>query len=181
MAALLLILLLGAGPLAALDLLQHLQRGEESRADAAAEFLGGGAGQLRYSKDFGSRRRIGTPKDEQNRLYVAEPVPTITGAKAEHRLPLQAQHIHALAAAVAAACGVAGATTGTLPAGTTTAVSARNSPVAASRSAVPGRCTKIIAPSADIANDCRSDCSSSGARTKAMTNALAICDIRLNE
>jgi molybdopterin-containing oxidoreductase family iron-sulfur binding subunit len=81
-----------------------------------ADFLGGGAGQLRYSKDFGSRRRIGTPKDEQNRLYVAEPVPTITGAKAEHRLPLQAQHIHALAAAVAAACGVAGATTGTLPA-----------------------------------------------------------------
>ncbi len=80
-----------------------------------ADFLGAGAGQLRYSKDFGSRRRIGTPKDEQNRLYVAEAVPTITGAKAEHRLPLQAQSIHALAAAIAAAVGVAGVNAGSLP------------------------------------------------------------------
>ena len=28
-----------------------------------ADFLGGGAGSLRYSKDFASRRRIGTPQD----------------------------------------------------------------------------------------------------------------------
>ena len=73
-----------------------------------ADFLGAGAGQLRYSKDFGSRHRIGTPKDEQNRLYVAEPVPTITGAKAEHRLAVQANSVHALAAAIAAGVGVAG-------------------------------------------------------------------------
>ena len=80
-----------------------------------ADFLGAGAGQLRYSKDFGSRRRIGTPKDEQNRLYAAEPVPTITGAKAEHRLPIQAQSIHAVAAAIATAVGVSGAASGSLP------------------------------------------------------------------
>ena len=79
-----------------------------------ANFMGAGAGQLRYSKDFGSRRRIGTPKDEQNRLYVAEPVPTITGSKADHRIAVQAQSIHAVAAALAAAVGVAGATAGTL-------------------------------------------------------------------
>ena len=80
-----------------------------------ADFLGTGAGQLRYSKDFGSRRKIGTPKDEQNRLYVAEAVPTITGAKAEHRIAVQAQHIHALAAAIATAVGVAGVPGGSLP------------------------------------------------------------------
>jgi molybdopterin-containing oxidoreductase family iron-sulfur binding subunit len=79
-----------------------------------ADFLGAGAGQLRYSKDFGSRRRIGTPADEQNRLYVAEPVPTITGAKAEHRIAVQAQSVHAMAAAIAAGTGVAGTSAGTL-------------------------------------------------------------------
>ena len=80
-----------------------------------ADFLGKGAGQLRYSKDFGSRRRISTPTDEQSRLYVAEPVPTITGAKAEHRLAVQASSVHALAAALAARVGVAGVTAGPLP------------------------------------------------------------------
>ncbi len=79
-----------------------------------ANFLGEGPAQLRYSKDFGSRRRIDTTKTEQNRLYVAEPVPTITGAKAEHRLPVQAQLIHAVAASLASAVGVAGAQGGSL-------------------------------------------------------------------
>ncbi len=73
------------------------------------DFLGQGASQVRYSKDFGSRRRIGTPNDEQNRLYVAEPIPTITGTKAEHRLAVRAQDIYALAAAIAAATGAPGA------------------------------------------------------------------------
>ena len=73
------------------------------------DFLGHGASQVRYSKDFGSRRRIGTPNDEQNRLYVAEPIPTITGAKAEHRLAVRAQDIHAVLAGIAGAIGVSGA------------------------------------------------------------------------
>ncbi len=71
------------------------------------DFLGHGASQVRYSKDFGSRRRIGTPNDEQNRLYVAEPIPTITGAKAEHRLAVRAQDIHAVLSGIASAVGVA--------------------------------------------------------------------------
>ena len=71
-----------------------------------ADFLGIGAGSLRYSKDFASRRRIGTPRDEQNRLYVVEPVPTITGTKAEHRLAAKAAEVHGLAAALAQAVGV---------------------------------------------------------------------------
>jgi len=81
-----------------------------------ADFLGFGPAAVRYTKDFSSRRRIGTPEDELNRLYVVEPVPTITGAKADHRLALQARHVRAFAAAVAAAVGAGGdASGGDLP------------------------------------------------------------------
>jgi molybdopterin-containing oxidoreductase family iron-sulfur binding subunit len=54
-----------------------------------------------------------------NRLYVAECVPTLTGAKADHRLPVRASLMEALARAVAAALGLRGATT------TTTALPAK--------------------------------------------------------
>jgi molybdopterin-containing oxidoreductase family iron-sulfur binding subunit len=70
-----------------------------------ADFLGFGPGAVRYTKDFSSRRRMGTPQDQLNRLYVAEPVLTVTGANAEHRLAIKARDIHAFAAAVAAAAG----------------------------------------------------------------------------
>ena len=73
-----------------------------------ADFLGGGAGSLRYQKDFSSRRRIGRPQDAQNRLYVAEPTVTVTGTKAEHRLPIKAGGVHGLAARLAAALGAPG-------------------------------------------------------------------------
>lgn len=78
------------------------------------DFLGRGASQVRYSKDFGTRRRIGTPNDEQNRLYVAEPIPTITGAKAEHRLAVRAQDIHAVLSGIASAVGAGGGSTASL-------------------------------------------------------------------
>ena len=71
-----------------------------------ADFLGFGPSAVRYAKDFSSRRKIGTPSDQQNRLYVAEPVPTVTGTKADHRVALKAAEIHAAAAALAAAVGV---------------------------------------------------------------------------
>ena len=74
-----------------------------------ADFLGHGAGVVRYSKDFASRRRITTPETEQNRLYVLEPVTTITGSKADHRLAVKSRDVHACAAAIASAIGVAGA------------------------------------------------------------------------
>jgi molybdopterin-containing oxidoreductase family iron-sulfur binding subunit len=80
-----------------------------------ADFLGCGPGAIRYSKDFASRRRIGTPQDQQNRLYVVEPTPTITGAKAEHRLAMKARDIHAIAAALANAVGAGGAAASGLP------------------------------------------------------------------
>jgi len=76
-----------------------------------ADFLGFGASLVRYTKDFASRRRIGTPQDQLNRLYVVEPVPTITGAKAEHRLAMKARDVLGFAGALAAAIGVSGGST----------------------------------------------------------------------
>ncbi len=71
-----------------------------------ADFMGFGASALRYTRDFTSRRKISAPADTQNRLYVIEPVPTITGAKADHRVAMKAGEIHAAAASLAAALGV---------------------------------------------------------------------------
>ena len=76
-----------------------------------ADFLGFGPSAVRYTKDFASRRKIGTPADKQNRLYVIEPLPTITGAKADHRVAMKASEIHVAAAALAGALG-AGAPAG---------------------------------------------------------------------
>ena len=42
-----------------------------------------------------------------NRLYVVEPMPTPTGAKADHRLPLRAADIEVFAGALATALGAA--------------------------------------------------------------------------
>ena len=72
-----------------------------------ADFLGFGPGAVRYTKDFSSRRRMTTPQDELNRLYVIEPVPTVTGANGDHRLAIKSRDVHAFAAALAAAVGAA--------------------------------------------------------------------------
>ena len=81
-----------------------------------ADFLGTGPGMVRYSKDFTSRRRLTTPETELNRLYVVEPVTTITGAKADHRLAMRSRDVHAFAAALATAVGASGAPAATAPA-----------------------------------------------------------------
>jgi len=70
-----------------------------------ADFLGFGPGSVRYAKDFSSRRRMGTPQDALNRMYVIEPVPTVTGSNADHRLSLKARDVHAFASSLAAATG----------------------------------------------------------------------------
>jgi MoCo/4Fe-4S cofactor protein with predicted Tat translocation signal len=74
-----------------------------------ADLLDAGPGKLRYARDFAARRRVVPGQTGMTRLYVAESAPTNTGSKADHRLALKARDIPALARAIAAGLGVAGA------------------------------------------------------------------------
>ena len=74
-----------------------------------ADFFSCGAGNLRYARQFARRRR---PEGPGCRLYVAETMPTPTGAKADHRLPLKPSEIESIARALAADLGIAGVNRG---------------------------------------------------------------------
>lgn len=78
-----------------------------------ADLLGSGPGAVRYAREFARRRRPYETGAAMNRLYVAEPAPTVTGAAADHRLALPAGEIENLARAVAAAVGLKVANPGT--------------------------------------------------------------------
>jgi molybdopterin-containing oxidoreductase family iron-sulfur binding subunit len=73
-----------------------------------ADFLAWGPGKLRYARDFAARRRIRDSQATQyvNRLYVAECCPSLTGAKADHRVPMQAWQVERFARAVAIQLGI---------------------------------------------------------------------------
>src|SRR5947207_14667252 len=95
-----------------------------------SDFLFAHPASLRYARQFTNARRVaGTnelrlqssnqaagspsppprgPRSElkMNRLYVAESSPTITGAMAEHRLPIGARRIEALGYALAQRLGL---------------------------------------------------------------------------
>ena len=75
-------------------------------------FGAGTPGNVRYARDFASGRRVRRAKAEMNRLYVAEPTPTSTGSVADHRQPLKASQVDAVARAILA--GVQGGTPGAL-------------------------------------------------------------------
>lgn len=70
-----------------------------------ADFLFSDAGSLRYALDFTDLRRVWN-QSEMNRLYVVESTPTLSGAKADHRLAMRASQIEGVARALAAAVGV---------------------------------------------------------------------------
>src|SRR5580658_1341308 len=73
-----------------------------------ADFLTCGAGHVRYARDFGERRNLAEGASSNlNRLYVAESMPTATGAVSDHRLPIRSADIDDLARQLAAAAGVA--------------------------------------------------------------------------
>ena len=80
-----------------------------------SDFLGSGAGHIRYSREFSRRRKVAGPQAEMNRLYVLEPTPSVTGASADHRIPMRASDIALFARALAAKLGLGGEVT--LPAG----------------------------------------------------------------
>ncbi len=69
-----------------------------------ADLLGAGPSQVRHVRDFTSRHRADGDA-AMSRLYVAESMPTPTGARADHRLPLAASAIELLAWALAGELG----------------------------------------------------------------------------
>ena len=66
-----------------------------------SDFLASGHGSLRYARQFSARRRVQGGQTSMNRLYAAEPIPSPTGARADHRLPLRANDIQEFAWALA--------------------------------------------------------------------------------
>ncbi|MEP6769250.1 MAG: TAT-variant-translocated molybdopterin oxidoreductase [Acidobacteriota bacterium] len=74
------------------------------------DFLACGPGHLSLTRQFSARRR--PESGAMNRLYVVETVPTVTGANADHRLPLSSARMEAFARELAAAVRQGGASTG---------------------------------------------------------------------
>jgi molybdopterin-containing oxidoreductase family iron-sulfur binding subunit len=85
-------------------------RYDVSRADVIfsldADLLAPSPGTLRYAREFAARRRVGEEQAEMNRLYVAESFPSITGATADHRLPLSPALVEHAAHAIAQQLGI---------------------------------------------------------------------------
>jgi molybdopterin-containing oxidoreductase family iron-sulfur binding subunit len=71
-----------------------------------ADFLNEMPGCVRYARDFAKTRGAAASRESRSRLYALECTPTLTGANAEHRLPLRAAQIGAAAHAIAHALGV---------------------------------------------------------------------------
>ena len=64
-----------------------------------ADFLASdGAFNLHYMRQFAARRRVEENADNLNRLYVVESNHTVTGGRADNRLPLKSSQIEALRA-----------------------------------------------------------------------------------
>ena len=72
-----------------------------------ADFLLTSPGRVRYAHDFADRRRVNeSGGGNPNRLCAIESTPTITGASADHRLPLKASQIENFARAIARELGI---------------------------------------------------------------------------
>ncbi|HEX8832710.1 MAG TPA: TAT-variant-translocated molybdopterin oxidoreductase [Abditibacteriaceae bacterium] len=73
-----------------------------------SDFLLEDPAHLLYARQFISGRRVRENIGKMNRLYAVESTPTITGAKADHRLPLRASSVEGFARALAGRLGIAG-------------------------------------------------------------------------
>jgi MoCo/4Fe-4S cofactor protein with predicted Tat translocation signal len=65
-----------------------------------SDFISDGAASVRYARDFANWRGIETPSAQMNRLYVVESTPSITGAMADHRLPIRCGEVEFFARAL---------------------------------------------------------------------------------
>ena len=71
-----------------------------------SDFLAHGPGHIAYAKQYARRRKLDSPNDTLNRLYVVEPTPTVTGSSADHRLPMRAGDVELFARALAGKLGL---------------------------------------------------------------------------
>ncbi len=71
---------------------------------------------IRWSRDFARRRRAVEPGETPIRVFVAEPMLTPTGSMADHRLPVAASKIAAVAVALTDALARAGVASVAIPA-----------------------------------------------------------------
>jgi molybdopterin-containing oxidoreductase family iron-sulfur binding subunit len=88
------------------DALHHLDRADVIVA-LDSDFLTRGPDSVRAARHFAARREPG--QGAVNRLYAAECTPTVTGAMADHRLPVPAGRVATVAHALAHALGLDGA------------------------------------------------------------------------
>src|SRR6185369_11590476 len=65
-----------------------------------SDFMGSGAGHLRYARDFMSRRRVRKGATSMNRLYAFESMPSSTGTSADHRFPVKPSQMESIARAL---------------------------------------------------------------------------------
>jgi molybdopterin-containing oxidoreductase family iron-sulfur binding subunit len=72
-----------------------------------ADFLSDPAAGVRYARDFVGRRSPESAPATMNRLYVVESTPSLTGAAADHRLPLESGKIEQFALQLAKRLGLA--------------------------------------------------------------------------
>jgi DNA gyrase subunit B len=85
----------------------RLQHGNRRMTKLDSDFLASGPNHLRHAREFSRRRQLNSAADaaKMNRLYVVEPIPTPTGALADHRLPLRAGQVETFARALAQRIG----------------------------------------------------------------------------
>jgi MoCo/4Fe-4S cofactor protein with predicted Tat translocation signal len=65
-----------------------------------SDFLYSHPNNVRYARDFASRRRANFDGTEMSRLYVVESSPSVTGSNADHRLPWRSGNVEVIAAAL---------------------------------------------------------------------------------
>ncbi|HEX9046983.1 MAG TPA: twin-arginine translocation signal domain-containing protein, partial [Verrucomicrobiae bacterium] len=71
-----------------------------------SDFLFSHPNSVRYARDFATLRRARLPEAEMSRLYAVESSPSLTGANADHRLPLRSSDIPAFAHELAGQLGL---------------------------------------------------------------------------
>jgi molybdopterin-containing oxidoreductase family iron-sulfur binding subunit len=71
-----------------------------------SDFLYAGPGSVRYARQFADGRDVEMTGGKMNRLYVVESTPSITGSKADHRLPMRSRDVEPFARALAAKLGM---------------------------------------------------------------------------